>query len=116
MEGRLAGYVLSHPWMRFCPPALNQVLRTLPAPTDGVYIHDLAVAPWARGTGAGQELAAAALQAARDSSLPRVGLEAVGESEPFWERQGFRGVDRAYLATKLASYGAGARYMEQLLS
>lgn len=88
-NGRIAEYVLSHPWPRFSPPLLNQVPGTFSASPDSFYIHDLAVAPWARASGAGRALAAAALQAAWKASLPRVGLVAVGGSESFWEQQGF---------------------------
>ncbi len=99
----LAGYIISHPWHASSPPALNTLLGTLPACPSTWYIHDLALHPTARGTGAAQTIVATL------AAQPRIDLIAVGASPRFWARQGFR---PASLPTgKLSSYGAAAQFM-----
>ena len=103
VEGeRLLGYLVSHPWAG-PPPALDTLLGGLPAHPDHHYLHDLALAPAARGAGH----AAALLR--RFADVADVRLMAVGVSPPFWQRQGF--VTLPIAAEKLASYGPGAAYM-----
>ncbi len=118
--GRLLGYVLSHPWRDRAPPALNSLLGALPASPETYYIHDLALLPEARGTGAGSAIVAALVAQARAAGLPSVSLVAVHESAEFWRGHGFHaaidpeGADPA-LAEKLRSYDEGARFMVRAL-
>ena len=104
--GGLAGYIISHPWRLGQPPALNTLLGALPGDADTWYIHDLALHPNARGTGAAATIIAIL---ARAANLPTMSLIAVGRSPAFWARQGFRPAPLP--AGKLASYGAGASHM-----
>jgi hypothetical protein len=106
----LAGYLVSHPWTLGAPPPLDTLLGALPAAPDTWYIHDLALAPSARGTGAAGAIVA---RLAAACALPTMSLIAVGASPPFWRRQGFGPV--ALPAGKLDSYGAGAMYMMRSL-
>lgn len=108
-EDGAMGYVLSHPWRLGSVPALNTVLGALPAGADSFYIHDLALLPAARGSGAAGRMAARLIAAARN--YPTMSLVAVNGSLPFWSRFGFATYEDRALAAKLASYDAGARYM-----
>src|SRR3546814_15196467 len=47
----IMGYVISHPAVFGQPPKLTRLLGALPAQADGYYIHDLAPAPAAAGSG-----------------------------------------------------------------
>jgi len=105
----LAGYVISHPWHADDPPALNTLLATLPACPATWYIHDLALHPSARGSGAAAAIVAHLAAHARAIDIIRMDLIAVGASPTFWSRQGF--APAALPAAKLASYGAAARFM-----
>jgi len=107
--GALDGYIISHPWMLGSPPPLDTLLGALPGRPDSWYIHDLALHPRARGTGAAPAIVArlAALAAAR--GLPTMSLIAVGRSPNFWARQGF--APAPLPEGKLVSYGTGAGYM-----
>lgn len=105
------GYLISHPWRLDAPPALNSPLGAIPPEADGWYLHDLALLPAARGTGAGRAAVARAIETAQAAGLARMALIAVGGSAPFWARQGF--VETPLPAAKLASYGEGARYMRR---
>lgn len=112
LENAIVGYLISLPWDVSDPPTLNAATCRLPASPDCLYLHDLAVTPEARKSGAAPALVDAFL-----AQMPRLGLEcaslvAVQDSAPYWERYGFRAAaPTAKLATSLASYGKRVRYM-----
>ncbi len=56
VDGRLHGYVVSHPWRDATPVPLNTLLAALPPQPTTLYLHDLALLPTARGTGAADEV------------------------------------------------------------
>ena len=109
------GYVIAHPWQRAAPPSLNSLLGELPAQAGCFYIHDLALLPQARGSGAGGVVVAKLAEIATGAGLPRLALVAIDGSSGFWRRQGFREAHEPALAEKLASYDDAARYMERAL-
>lgn len=111
LDGTPAGYILSHPWRFGTMPALNSLLGTIPADADTYYLHDLALLPRARGTGAAAMIVGDMLRHARASGLPSVSLAAVNGSLPFWYKHGFRTVDAPDLTDMLKSYEAAARFM-----
>ena len=51
-DGEALGYLVTHPWAGDRPPALDQLIGVLPDTPDRYYLHDLALLPEARGTGA----------------------------------------------------------------
>jgi GNAT superfamily N-acetyltransferase len=85
----------------------------LPARLDCYYVHDLAVAPEARGRGAGRRLLAAALAIARERGFRTVASTASRESEPFWRAFGFREArgGPARLQVNLRELGPGVSYL-----
>jgi len=106
-----SGYILSHPWHFGQLPALNALLGAVPDDSDTYYLHDLALLPAARGTGAAAMIVGDMLRHARSAGLPSVSLVAVNGSLPFWYKHGFRAVHAPELADKLASYEDAARLM-----
>jgi len=112
---RLKGYVLSHPWRDRSPPPLDAVLVPVAAPTT-FYIHDLALLPETRGSGAGTAIVGLLAARARAQNLPNMTLVAVNNSVHFWQRQGFTVTDDPALEAKLASYGDQARFMTRMLT
>lgn len=104
-----AGYVLAHPYRLGSLPALNTVLGRLPEPCDTLYIHDLALLPAARGSGAARQIVQ--ILARNAAPFGPLSLAAVNGSVPFWTRMGFSVTDDPRLAEKLASYASDARYM-----
>jgi ribosomal protein S18 acetylase RimI-like enzyme len=111
----LKGYVLSHPWQDRAPPPLNAVLAPVAVPST-YYIHDLALVPATRGSGAGTAIVGILAARARLLGLPNITLVAVNNSVHFWQRQGFTVTTDPALAAKLASYGDQARFMTRELT
>lgn len=108
-DNQLLGYVLAYPWDGQTLPELSKV--STPAGGQELYLHDLALAPAARGQGAARALAGQLLQLAKRQGFRRVTLVSIQGSERFWESCGFD-------ATKQpapASYGGQALVMVQNL-
>ncbi len=80
----ILGYAVSHPWLSGQPPQLNTRLVQLPVPADTFYIHDVALLPEARGTGAGGAVVRLLACQARSSGLASLSLVAVSGSVGFW--------------------------------
>jgi GNAT superfamily N-acetyltransferase len=114
--GAPCGYVLSHPWRAASLPALNALLGTLPDDADSYYLHDLALLPRARGTGAAGRIVADLVAHARAEGFASMSLVAVNASQAFWERQGFAVKESPALASKLDSYEPSARFMVRSLA
>ncbi|WP_368198681.1 GNAT family N-acetyltransferase [Aeromonas sp. R7-4] len=106
-RGKVQGYLLCHPWRAHEPPPLSVPMQGL-AGDEEFYLHDLAVAPEARGIGVGQRLLATALDFASREGYRHAGLVAVQDAPAFWHKQGFV---PAATEKSLAEYGEGAIYM-----
>jgi GNAT superfamily N-acetyltransferase len=111
LDGVPAGYILSHPWRFKALPELNALLGAIPDDADTYYLHDLALLPAARGTGAAAMIVGDILRHARAAGLASVSLVAVNGSLPFWYKHGFRALKAPELDDKLNSYEAAARLM-----
>ncbi|WP_040619379.1 GNAT family N-acetyltransferase [Rhodovulum sp. PH10] len=114
---RIVGYVLSHPWTGL-PPALNTRLEKLPEAPTTWYLHDLALLPEVRGTGAAGTVVRDLCAHAASKNFATMTLVAVGGSAPFWHRQLFvtAAVGDEKLRQKLASYDEDARLMVRRLA
>ena len=115
LGGQPAGYMLAHPWRFGELPALNALLGEIPADADTFYLHDLALLPAARGTGAAAMVVGDMLRLARLRGYPSASLVAVNGSLPFWYKHGFRIAKRPELEGKLASYEPSAKLMSRSL-
>lgn len=105
--GDVIGYLIAHPWHRDDPPRLGALLGAIPADSGTYYLHDIALLPAARGTGAGKAALALVVARARALGLTDVTLTAVGGADRFWFAQGFDPVPHA----PDPSYGAGTHLM-----
>lgn len=94
-------------------PALHAASWAPPPRAKWLYLHDLAVDPDHRGSGAGQRLVKQALGHARAQGTEGLALVAVQGSQPYWNRQGFRvrAIDHAALQARLRSFGDDACFM-----
>lgn len=117
-QGELVGYLLSLPVRGLALPALDSPGCTIDPAADALYLHDLALAPAARGSGAGRALVRHALAVGARLGLRRALLVAIQGSAPYWRRQGFAALPppTGAVRAKLASYGAQAQLMQRRLS
>ena len=114
--GAVTGYLITHPWRRLNPVPLDEPIGALPADADSYYLHDVALLPAARGTGAGAAALAQTMICAQEAGFDEISLVAVNGADSFWERCGFQRVDDAGIAGLLESYGPGRAYMVRSLA
>lgn len=115
-DADLCAYFLAVPWRFDSPPSLDQAHCTLPAEPDCLYLHDLAVAPARRSTGAGHALVQKMLAVFRDSPFDKACLIAIQGARTYWQKHGFEPVLplAPALHHQISGYGADARYMQLL--
>ena len=107
----LLGYLLAHGWPGQSPPPVGTILRDGGA-GEVLHLHDLAVAPAARGLRLGEQLVDAAFALAAGLGLRQAELIAVEGAAPFWRRLGFAEAPVSPdLAAKVHGYGEEARWM-----
>ncbi|HDY7722355.1 TPA: GNAT family N-acetyltransferase [Vibrio vulnificus] len=102
----LKGYLLAHSWNKEQPPKLFNVL---PKETEGdiLFLHDLAIASSSFGQGIGSKLMKHLVGIATGLGFKEIRLVSVQNSEPFWQRQGFKPLSE----NVCKSYGADAQLM-----
>lgn len=109
-HGEVVGYLITHPWHRDAPPKLGAMLGAIPAHADSYYLHDIALLPAARGTGATRAALDFVRARAQALGLSDIALMAVGGADRFWAAQGFayvpRDVDPSYGADAYLMLGA----------
>lgn len=110
---QVVAYLIAVPVVFPHLPMLDAPAFALPPGADTLYLHDLAVAPAGRGTGAGEALVRSALRAGAASGLRQACLVAIQGSVRYWQRFGFEtmAVPSPAIAAKLASYGPAAQLM-----
>ena len=115
LHGKTVAYLFALLWDCSNPPILNAETCDPKGPPNGLYLHDLAVGPTARHTGAGRALVEVFLEVFEASGLKQASLIAVQNSEGYWRRYGFRAQSPcARLLEKLATYGPDVKYMMRL--
>lgn len=107
----IVGYGISHPWMLYSIPPLDEFLKSLPQNPECLYIHDIVVLPKARGNGAAARYVDYIKHLAAAMSIRSLALVSVYGTGVLWRRFGFRVVQNPELDRKLVSYGATAKYM-----
>lgn len=110
-DGQAAGYLITHPWHRDQPPKLGGLLGAIPPQANTYYLHDIALLPSARGTGAGKAARDFVMDRARALGFADITLMAIGGAHRFWAAQGFTYVSQAVDP----SYGAGAHRMRMAI-
>lgn len=94
-------------------PALHADNWRPPPRAKWLYLHDMAVDPGHRGSGAGGRLIEQAVSHAHAAGLEGLALIAVQGSQPYWARHGFvvrEALDPA-LQAALGTFGEGAHFM-----
>lgn len=108
-DGESLGYLISHPWPRdAAPPKLAALLGAIPS-ADSYYLHDIALLPAARGSGAGASATAFAVRQAKIEGCRDVRLVAIQGADSYWHSQGF-----AYVGAAIEGpYGPGSHLMQR---
>jgi GNAT superfamily N-acetyltransferase len=109
-DGEALGYLVTHPWRGDAPPMLNAYLTAIPAQTDQYYLHDLALLPQARGSGAAGAAVHLVIDHARGAGFERITLTAVNGADAFWRKQGF-----TPMARQDGAYDEASLLMERLV-
>ncbi|WP_349371923.1 GNAT family N-acetyltransferase [Salinarimonas sp.] len=112
--GSFAGYCLAHPWTETGPPALDTLLGRLPDAPSTLHLHDLVIAPEARGSGLSTVLVDTLAAKAR-GRFRAVTLVAITGKAAFWTRRGFRDATRPQMGPALASYDPNAAFLSRPL-
>jgi hypothetical protein len=107
----IVGYGISHPWMHYSIPPLDEFLHHLPEASECMYLHDVVVLPEARGQGATGRYVDFVKGVAREIGTPLLALVSVYGTDTLWSRFGFKVVQNPSLDLKLISYGRTAKYM-----
>ncbi|MBH1991810.1 MAG: GNAT family N-acetyltransferase [Sphingomonadaceae bacterium] len=107
VQGEAAGYLFAHPWLAAHPPKLDAMLDAIPVDADCLYLHDLALMPEARGSGAGRAALTIVRADAMRIGMSEIRLIAVGGADSFWRALGFADIGAAD-----PSYGTGACAMQ----
>ena len=108
---QVLGYCLAHPWCKCDPAGLYQCYSTT-AGQDTLYIHDMVVAPKARGRGIAEQFLRQVEQHASALQAEQLSLVAVQGAERYWARHGFM---PSRTSKNLHEYGRQAIYMRRVL-
>lgn len=109
-DGKIAGYLVSHPGRQDRPPVIDVPLTGLAEPFDCYFLHDLALGSATRGRGFAAEAVRIVLDEAKRLGLGRVVLIAVGDAHEFWSKQGFQSLGDGLL-DPAKGYGPEARML-----
>ena len=110
-NGTVVGYGISHPWKLLSIPPLDAFLGALPAAPDCMYMHDVAILPEARGSGASAAYIKGLKTVTRNLSLSKLACVAIYGAEILWARYGFQIRASEELQAKIKTYGEAAKYM-----
>ena len=111
------GYAFSHPAAFGFVPPLDTELQSLPSRPEVLYLHDVALLPDARKSGAVEKLLDYLRTLAGKQTLSTLALCAVAGKDGYWRRHGFSPVSLPPdFLPALHSYDAEALYMTAPLS
>lgn len=108
---QIIAYCLAHPWDKNSAPPLFTALTHCPTAT-GLFIHDLAISPIARGRGIGRMIFDYLSDYAVKNNIHFFSLVAIQNATHFWKKLGFQ---PATLNKSLHSYGKNPIYMQLIL-
>ena len=110
-QGKVLGYLLSHPWNEVELPKLFEPLPNIQG-GEHLYLHDMAISSESKGQGLGRAMMKKLFEVAQRKGIKTISLVAVQGAESFWEILDFRVVIGAEICS---SYGENAVLMEKVL-
>lgn len=117
VDQQVVAYLISLPVSPDTFPQLNATEFYLAPDATMLYLHDLAIHPDYRASGAGRQLIQRVQIQARQLGFTTLSLIAVQDSSIYWQKHGFEIIDPAILNLqhKVASFGQSACLMQQVL-
>lgn len=110
-KSEIAGYQIAHPGRFGEPVPLNHLLGSIPDDADVLYLHDIALLPAARGSGAASAAVTNLKKLARRCGYDRLALVSVNATSEFWQRHAFELRTDGTIDRQLAGYGGESCYM-----
>ncbi len=115
-DGHIVGYGIAYPWRVDDVPPLDTLLGAIPPDAACLFLHDVAILPEARASGAsGAFVDHAALVAARHG-LSSLALVSVYGTADLWRRHGFVPSPSDVTSLQLGPFGSKAVYMVRRLT
>ena len=115
MGGRVVGYGIAHPWRFDDVPPPDRLLGAIPTDATCLFLHDVAMLPEARGSGASGAFVDHAAKVAAQEGLASLALVSVYGTDGLWQRHGFVLSPSAATCRQLGRYGDTALYMVRQL-
>ncbi len=112
---RVVGYGLAYPWRLDDVPPLDRFLAAIPPDAACLFLHDVAILPEARASGASRNFVDHAVRIAEREGLARLALVSVYGTDVLWRRHGFAPSLSAATGQQLRPYGTTALYMTRRL-
>lgn len=114
---QVVAYLISLPVSPATFPVLHATEFCLTPDANMLYLHDLAVHPEYRSSGAGRELIQHAKAQARQLGFKTLCLIAVQDSSSYWQKHGFETINPVVwnVRHKVASFGQDACLMQLVL-
>ena len=110
-NGEVAGYHIAHPGRFGEPVPLDHFLGSIPDDADVLYLHDIALLPAARGSGAASAAVTNLKKLALRYDYDRLALVSVNQTSGFWRGHGFEPETGETINRQLAGYGGESSYM-----
>ena len=113
MEGKIIGYLVSHPWTLSCPPMLGSYIESLPKFPDCLYLHDIGVLTRIAGKRIGYSIIKKFKQFAKENGYMAISGVSVMETLNYWKRYGFieTPLNPEKYQALIKHYGDEARYL-----
>ena len=114
--GSIVGYGIAHPWRLDDVPPLDHLLGALPLEAACLFLHDVAILPEARASGASRAFVDHAVRVATQEGLSALALVSVYGTDGLWRRHDFVPSPSVSTAAQLDPYGDKALYMVRRLT
>ncbi len=113
---RIVGYGIAYPWRVDDVPPLDRLLGAILPDAACLFLHDVAILPEARASGASRAFVDHAALVAAQHGLSSLALVSVYGTDDLWQRHGFVPSPSAVTSMQLGSYGNTAVYMVRQLT
>jgi hypothetical protein len=112
-DGNIIGYLLSHPWILYSPPANGIHIESLPQSPNCIHFHDIGILTRIVGKGIGRKIVMKFIQFAMEKGYKTISAVSVMGTLNYWKKYGF--VETSLCPERyqelIQHYGNGAYYI-----